>query len=437
LTRLLRVVVHNWPLKIAAVVLASILYSGLVLSQDARTFAGVIPIQVVNQPADLVLPAAIEPVTTVRYYSADPSLQPSTSTFRATVDLSGVQARSGTVRVDVSVESVQPSRIQVLSWEPRFVTIPVDQLVSKDVPVRIERGTVPAGLQVGEPSADPSTVKVSGPASIVRLVVAARADVVIQSTGIDVHQDVPLVPVDALGDAQSPVDVEPATARISIPVFSDRQTRTVPVNPVVTGTPGAGFEIASVTVDPTTVTVQGDADALADLVRADTQPVSVSGATTTVTATPELALPDGIVAVGPSTAKVTVSLDAVTGTRSFQVGLSLVGARADRVYATSTDQVLLTVGGPVGALARLQGSTLVGRLDVAGLTEGDHELAVTASLPSGLTLVSVSPARVTVRVAAPTPTATPEAVGGSPAAPAEGSPTVAPAAPPSATPRPT
>ena len=61
-------------------------------------------------------------------------------------------------------------------------------------------------------------------------------------------------------------------------MFTDRTTRTLPVSPVITGTPAAGFEIASVSVTPLTVTVEGDADQLAALERADTEAVSASGA---------------------------------------------------------------------------------------------------------------------------------------------------------------
>ena len=86
----------------------------------------------------------------------------------------------------------------------------------------------------------------------------------IQSTGIDVDEDAQLVPIDKLGNALSPLDVTPPTARVVIPVFSDRQSRTLPVNPIITGNPAAGFEIESVTVDPLVALVAGDADQLAE-----------------------------------------------------------------------------------------------------------------------------------------------------------------------------
>ena len=53
---------------------------------------------------------------------------------------------------------------------------------------------------------EPETVTVSGPKSQVDTVVAVRADVVIQPSGISVDQDVPVVPVDAEGQPVAPVE---------------------------------------------------------------------------------------------------------------------------------------------------------------------------------------------------------------------------------------
>lgn len=409
MTRFLGVILHNWPLKLAAIGLATLLYGGLVLSQNTQTFIGVVPVQVEDQPPDTFLLTAPEPVTEVRYFSAT-GVRPITSTFEAVVDLSGVDAGSGPQSVPISVRSID-DRIQVLGSEPSVATVQLDSLSTRTVPVEVNRGSVPEGLEVGEATVEPIEVEVSGPASVVDRVVAARADVVIQSTGIDVDQDVTLVPVDNLGDAVSPVDVEPATARVRIPVFSDRESRTVPVDPVVTGTPAAGFEIASVTVDPPVVTVEGDADQLAELVGLETEPVSVNGASSQERRTVALVMPDGVVPLDVGTVVVTVELRAVTETRSFNAGLRLRGADPDLTYQLSTDRVLLTIGGGAADLDRLSGSSLVADLDVGDLGIGQADVPVTVDLPAGLTLVSVSPEVVGVTVAAaPTPapaTATP------------------------------
>jgi YbbR domain-containing protein len=400
--RILEVVLHNWPLKLAAVGMATVLYGGLVLSQGAQTFPDPVPIRQPVIPPGMYLLEPLPPVTSIRYFAPEGTDQPSTDTFRATVDLSGI-TQGGTYDVPVQVTSINPA-IQILEVTPSAVTVQLDPLVTKIVPVQIERGEVPEGLEVGTETATPSTVTVSGPKTIVDQVVAARADVVIQPSGIDVDEDVALIPVDAVGDARSPADVSPTTARISIRVFSEPETRTLPVSPVVNGTPASGFEIDSITVEPSTVLVEGDADPLAALARVDTAPVSVSGLSETQTFETDLALPDGIEAVDAGPIRVTVTFRPVTESRSYSVGLQLVGAEAGLVYTPATTSVLLSVAGNPAALDALSSGTTLARLDVTGLEPGTYDVPVTAELPSDVTLVAASPTAVSVTVSvAPAP----------------------------------
>ena len=397
--RILHRFIHNWPLKLAAVGLATLMYGGLAVSQSTQVYPGVIPVLVVNQPDRTFILTRPEPVTQVRYFAPSGVLV-GTSTFSATVDLSGMTPAGAAVSVRIEVTSVD-GRVRVLGYEPAFASIQLDSLISVVVPVRVEHGTVPDGLTLGDTKVDPPSVVITGPKSVVDQVVAARADVQIQPGGIDVDQDVKLVPVDALGNAVSPVDVTPATARVVIPVFSDRQTRTLPVNAILAGTPAAGFEIASVTVQPLAVAVAGDADQLTQLVRVDTAPVPLTGISSDLTTSVELALPTGIVPVGDSVVVVTIKLRPVTATRTFSAGIRLVGARSDLTYVVAVDHVLVTIGGSVAELDRLSGSSLVVDIDVTGRTSGSADLLATANLSAGTTLVAASPARVRVTVSGP------------------------------------
>ena len=52
-----------------------------------------------------------------------------------------------------------------------------------------------------------------------------------------------LVPVDVLGDAVGQVNVDPPTARVTIPVFSDKDSKTLTISPLITGDPAPGFEL--------------------------------------------------------------------------------------------------------------------------------------------------------------------------------------------------
>jgi YbbR domain-containing protein len=302
----------------------------------------------------------------------------------------------------------------VVGVVPSAVTVDLDKLDQKTVDVVVDQGPAPPGLELGDASVDPGRVDVSGPASVIGRVVAARASVVIQQSGIDVDQDIDLVAIDELGEAVGQVRIEPRTAHVTIPVFSDRETRTLPVSAAVTGDPATGFEIAGVTVEPPVALVEGDADQLAELVRVDTVQIPMAGVSSDLTVSVGLDLPTGILAVGDDRITVTVTLRPVTATRTFSAGVRLIGAERGLTYAVDAGRILVTIGGSVAELDRLSGTALVVDLDVTGLGPGTQSVPVTLDLPTGTTIVSASPSSVDVTItgSSPSPTATPSASAG-------------------------
>jgi YbbR domain-containing protein len=361
-------------------------------------------------------------VTNIRYFAPlDVAARLSSSSFTATVDLSGAQVSPEAPFVTAKVEVMAADqRVQVLDFEPQVITVQLDPLISKTVPVEVSRGPVPPGLDVRDPVLSVSEVTASGPESIVRLVTAAQARVVIQPSGIDVDQQVDLVAVDVRGNVMTPIDLEPASAHVQIRVGSQLQSKALPVDPAVVGSPAAGYEIASVTVAPSVASIEGEADALASLIKLDTEPISVAGATADVTRTVTLALPNGTTALSGSTVRVTIALRPTTGTRTISAGIVLAGARLDRTYATSTDRVIVTIGGTVAALSALPGRTFVATADVSTLGPGSHEVGLRVTLPSGLTVVAIGPPSVVVTVGVPGTAAPTESP--SPTPPASGTP---------------
>jgi len=403
--RLLRAIVYNWPLKLAAIALATLLYAGLVVSRTTYEFPTAIPITPLHQPTTAVLLGNLPPVTRIRYVSAgDPGAGPTPSSFRATIDLATVDPAAGEKYVAVNVESVDP-RFLVVDYEPRGVNVQLDPFSSKLVPVQVNIGTPPPNLDVREPIANPAMVTVSGPDSVVRLVAAARADVIIDPSGIPVDRDVPLIPVDILGNALRPIEVSPNTAHVQIAVFSNSQTKSLPVNPNLVGTPPTGYVVNSVVVDPAVVLVEADADQLATLTKADTKPIEIGAVTGTLSVDIGFAMPSGVLPVGSDTVHVTVAILPETGTRTFDAGLVLDGERADFNYALSVNHVLVTIGGPLADLDRIDASAFTVNVDVASLGPGAHEIEPAPNLQAGLRLLSVQPPRVTVTVSAGGPSA--------------------------------
>lgn len=402
MTRVIGVLVHNWPLKLAAIGLATLLYGGLVLSQSSATLTGVVPIVPREQPPNTHLLQNLRPVTEIRYFTPS-NVRPIESDFEAWVDLGGINPGDGPTSVPVQLRSIDP-RVRVLGFEPQNVTVDLDRLSEKVVPVQIDHAEAPPAMTLGAATADPAQVRVVGPASVLERVTAARASVIFETSGIDVDQDVELVAVDSVGDAVGQVNVEPPTTHVSIQVFSNRQTKTLPVTPQTIGSPAAGFELTTTTVEPALITVQGDADDLQSLARVDTVPIPVGGLSEPRTVTVGLALPSGVIALDAQEVTVSIGVQAVTATRTFEVGVRTVGVRAAYDYVVGVDRLRITVGGSPTDLDRIVGATLAADLDVSGLGPGTTNVTVTATLPTGINLVAASPPEVAVTV---TPRASP------------------------------
>jgi YbbR domain-containing protein len=102
------------------------------------------------------------------------------------------------------------------------------------------------------------------------------------------------------------MQISPASIALS---FEPSATRSVPVMPIVEGSPAQGFTVGTIVSDPTTVVVVGPASALKVLSGAVTEAISVEGATETVTESVTVGLADPVVRLlEPQTARVTVSI---------------------------------------------------------------------------------------------------------------------------------
>jgi YbbR domain-containing protein len=427
LTRAVRFVVHNWPLKIAAIGLATLLYAGFVVSRDQLELPGPIPIVPVGLPEDRTLLNELPTVTRIGYVAPSDVGRLNASDFQATVDLSNVPV-GREVSVPVSVTSTVGG-VFVVDVQPRTVRVTLDQVISRDVPVRIETTPLPAGVQQGEMVIDPPTVSVRGASSVVQKVDAVTATISIEPSAIDIDRVVEPVAVDAQGQTVGGVELDPKSVHVELPLFTNLESRGLPVRVVITGSPGPGYRVAGIDPEPSIVSVQGDADDLVKLQAVDTEPIRLNGETATVSTTTRLALPPNVTAPNVDTIKVTIRIEPVTETRTFSAGFQLVGDEPGFTYDLSTSRVLVTLFGGVNDLDAAGSNPLVATVDVTGLDAGVHTVTVTPQVPSGLTLVDTSPPSISVRVTSVAPSGSAGAsasAGSSPPASAPASPSASP-----------
>jgi YbbR domain-containing protein len=407
--RLLDFVLRNWPLKLAALGLATVLYAGVTLSGNERTWPGNVPIEVLDPPtgaAVLDLPGS---VTSIRYRApVEAAIQLTDGSFLASIDLGAVTPTAGgpPVAVPVRVTAVDP-RVQVTDFTPRSVNVRVDTVTSRPMTVSVDRGTVPAGLALGAPQVSPSTVVVHGASSRVAAVRSVVARVAVDASGLNVDQEVDLEAVDETGAIVPGVELTPQRVHVSIDVARELAYATLPVRPVVTGAPAAGYRVASISADPQTITVSGEAAAVERLSFIPTQPLDITGLAETQRDTVAADVPSDVSVVGGSDIALVVAIEPDQGSRTWQVGVQLQGARAARQYSLSTPTVLVTLAGSQPDLETLDPSTIAAHVAVGRSTPGTHEVEVEVDPVEGLELVSISPATLRVTVSVPERTALP------------------------------
>ncbi len=396
--RLVRFLVHNWPLKVGALGMAATLYVAMVSIQATQTWPGEVAIEPVNQPAgSYLLDADSLRVTRIRYI-AGPDVAISSGSFRATIDLNSAKVGPGeSTLVKIQLLAEDP-RVQVVDYQPQQIRVTLDRIVSKTVPVDLKT-VIPEGLSKGPQSLSATEVQVTGPSTAVARVSAAQALVQADASGLDVNEDVALDPVDSAGERVGQVQVSPAYIHVRVQIGSQLRSQTVPVSVTLTGTPAPGFYVTAIDVSPQAVAVSGQANALQALDGiAKTEAISISGASSDLTKKVALALPAGVQAQDVTTITVTIHLQSPPSTRTFSVGIVLSGARPDRTYTLSTSNLLVTVGGPTAALNGLDASTLVATASVSGLDSGTHQVTLAVSPPAGISVVSLSVTPITVTV---------------------------------------
>jgi YbbR domain-containing protein len=413
-TRLTGLITHNWPLKLAAIALATVLYAGLALSQNARVWPGRVPIETANQPTGAFLLENLGDVTTIRYYApAEVAARISSNDFQALVDLSSVTPTQGGAPISVPVQVIAlDPRIKVLDFQPDRVAVRLDPVITRTVPITVDRGTVPPGLQIGDPLLGAQTAAVRGASSLVQQVETVSARVAIDPTGINVDGDVDLVALDARGDLVAPVDIEPDRVHVTITVGRESASRALPVAPDLSGAPAAGWSVRSVTVEPPVVTVRGPLDTVAAMTSVPTDSIPLAGRRADLITNVGLVTPSDVEVVDADQVRVTITIAADRGSRSFGVGLRPTGVVAGRSYALSVPDVLVTLGGTSAALDAIDPAELSATVPVGTLEPGSHPVKVAFKAPTGTSLVAISPATVTVVVtsaagATPTPTPAP------------------------------
>jgi YbbR domain-containing protein len=407
----MRWLVRNWHLKLAAVLLATVLYTGLVFSGSFSDGTLQVRIAQENVSSDTYVLSGDLGFVDIEYRTAtDASPAVVEDSFRARVDMSQYDMERAPEPQELPVVVTPSDGIQILSIDPSTVRVELDRVETRSVPIEVDYGDVPAGLDVDDPVLDVEEVEVRGPASIVNRVDRVMAPVTIPASGIDVNEPVGLVPVDVTGQPieQGPVDVTPPAVTVRIDVSVVQTTATVTVRPVIEGLPAPGYLLEGISVEPSTVTLRGLDDVLSQVTSVTTETLSLEDVSSDQTLEAELNVPDDTSVVGGAeTVTVTVTIVPSVSGATFNLGVTCQGFGANACLP-GIQQVAVTIGGTGDVLAALADTELSAIVDVSGLEPGTHSVEpVIGGLPDGFEIRGISPTTVPITLVAPAPQPTP------------------------------
>jgi len=158
----------DWVLKLLSLFFALFLWY-FVVGEDKVDMNVSIPIEIVNMPRDLVISNQFKKNLDVAV-SGQRSLirNISSQQISKTVDLSN--ATPGTVVIRNEPDSINfPWGISVLRIQPSNLTLVLDRLIQKELPVRpILEGALPAGITMKSVTPEPATISISGPEGILK-----------------------------------------------------------------------------------------------------------------------------------------------------------------------------------------------------------------------------------------------------------------------------
>ena len=286
----------------------------------------------------------------------------------------GTISAAGTYRLPLSV-TVQSNLGTVASVDPRTVTVEVDNLIVKTVPVKLElTGTLPEGYEVVAESMV-STITVEGAARYIEPTVRAVATVDLTGRTENVEESVNVVFYD-----KNDNEVTVVTRSQNNPNVTVRATisayKLVNIRPEVTLEDDVYYESIN-QVSPASVVLYGASEALAAIDTVSTQALVLPAERGVVTRDLTLVLPEGVSLKRGQSSSVTLNavVTEKTGEIALEAPLTYANLGKDLAIADGAPTIAyLTVSGPLKQVEQVTPESLTVKVDLAGYGPGDWEL---------------------------------------------------------------
>lgn len=396
LIALKNLLLHNWASKLLALVLAIVLWAGLItqdpsLTREKRfndvrvTIGGTDTLKRNGFIVTSDLDALLDDVTLTVDVPQMQYANAQATNYSVRVDLTRI-AESGTQELKVLTTN-SSTYGTVKSVEPSTITVNVDDYVTRyRIPVSpVETGEEPEGYYAQRTSMSPAMVAVSGPRTIVEQI--ARAEVAIPQDTLPtregtIRRAVPLTLVDDQGNPIKSKLLQVTSESVLVDSIVVEQElymlKQVPLSDVgvIRGEPAQGYEIKSWKITPDMLTIAAPRDTLSgiDAMFTDSY-VDVTGMTDSINKSLRVRLSD-VEYSSATTASVVVEIGPVITQRTFSNLRMHVENVSDAYYASTNvnKSGVVSISGPQLWVETLRDGDVTLFCDAEGLTAGVYDL---------------------------------------------------------------
>ncbi|NLI38601.1 MAG: hypothetical protein GX384_04545 [Clostridiaceae bacterium] len=310
----------------------------------------------------------------------------SSGDFSVFLDLSEVEG-SGIKSVDVgSPEYTGDKDIIIIGTNPTSVRLHFERVVGKQYPVTIEfTGSLPEGYQVVNQRVDPGIILIEEKEGTLSRVGRVVALVNLNDLSVTKELVVRATVYDIEGKPMSQFEGKyPAIVSFDL-------ARKLPLATPIKGKPKTGYYFKEIIPDPSSVLVIGTKNLLDSLSRIEAEAIDIEGKSETFKTELNLIVPQGA-ALAETSRPVTalVSIDPLS-TRTIQFSTNMISiydsdTTGSFEYAIVHSSVNIPVEGRPELIQDLKADNIKCSISVKDLGEGDHQVPVTVSLPTGVSL---------------------------------------------------
>ena len=390
---------RNLAAKLISVFFAMILWLYVMSVVNPRITSEVlnVPVQLMNESVIRQSGLVVfgQPETTIRVRlsgNRDQVQRVTRENIDARIDLRGYGEGTNSIAIEVNV----PGGVDV-DWSPKFATIELERIVSKQKEVAVEIEGLPAqGYLLGEPQLRPNLVWIEGPESFVNSVEKIVAELTLEGQRENVSLNLPLRAVNSRGEEVTQVDVRTTLVDIFLPID---QLKSVGVDLDIDVQAAEGFQIVSVIAEPVNTSIRGQEQTLADITRLSTELFRLEDLNESTEVQIPIIFPEGVRPVDQQTVTVRIEVERVLE-ETYVVPretFRTMNLDPDLVLQQETlpERLEVTVRAQESIVESLDPRTIQVFIDLDGLREGVHTITPVIQMPmnleSSLSITSVSP----------------------------------------------